>query len=181
MIEKVSMLELLEKYFVEIIGITGTLLGVLLGAFLNRLSRIGRVKIYINNVKYSFSERDDFGGYKSVETISPKTERLNINVELDVINTSEYSKKIMRDISFVISNTNFKKMNTVDDNSTRRSSSGMIKINELKFINLQPKELINLNLSTQFNEDFEKILGSKWFLEYKKLNNRKEKIRIIKN
>jgi len=172
--------DLIEKYFVEIIGLLGTLLGVLLGAFLNRISRYGRVKFYVNDVKHNLSERDDFGGFKSVESITPKTESLSINIDLDLINTSEYSKKLLRDIKFLSVNKNYNKTKIIKDNSTRRMSSSLILVDDLKFINLQPKEIRNLNLSIHFKEDFEKILNSDWYLEYRKLNNKKRKIKINK-
>ena len=176
---------LIEQYFGQIIGVIGTLLGVMLGALLNRISRFGRVKFYVNSVIHQLTERDFSGGFKVVSSVTPSTERLSIIFELDVINTSDYSKKILRGINFFVVDKKFKIKKNILDNSTRRTSNHSTSTDDLRFINLKAKEVKTLNLSVHFNKDFnkdfEKILSSNWLLEYRNQRNVKHKVYIKKN
>lgn len=105
---------------------------------------------------------------------------ISLNIEMDLINTFEYSKKILRDIKFLAIDKNYRKRVNLKDNSTKRLPSSILLIDDLKSINLQPKEIRNLNLNVSFEEDFEEILDSNWYLQYSNLNNSIRKIRINK-
>lgn len=170
---------LIEEHFVEIIGIVGALLGVGFGAFLTRLSRIGRVKSYINKVQYNISKKDRFGGLKSIESITKETVLLSINIDMDLFNSSEYSKRILRDIKFKAIEKSYRTKRNIVDNSTRRMLDSLSLVDDLKFVNLNPKEMRNLNLSVSFDKEFEELLNSKWYLTYKNSNNRTRKIDLI--
>lgn len=172
---------LISEHFGQIVGVIGTLLGVVLGYILNSISRYGRVKFYVNNIETEITERDDvYGGLTIANSITQKTDGLSIDFELDAINTSEYSKKILRDINFLIVGNDFKKTEKIIDKSTKSVSKYTHTLDNLKIINLDPKEINTLNLHIHFNKDFEKILASNWFLEYRNQKNRKYKVRIEK-
>ena len=175
------MYNLIEKYYVEIVGVFGTLSGVLLGAFLNRVSRYGKIKFYIIDCSYTFLEREEFGGLVAAKTITSNTSSLNINFEIDIVNTSEYSKKILRDIKFLVHNKNFKQKSLIKDNSTIQMPSSVVYTDDLRHINLNPKEVKNLNLSVSLNKNFEEIIDSKWYFEYTKMNGKKRRIEMNKN
>ncbi|MDE1205210.1 hypothetical protein [Tenacibaculum larymnensis] len=174
------MTDLISKHFTEIIGLLGTLLGVLLGAFLNKISKFGRIKFYLNNVSFSLLERSDSGGYNKTQKIKKQTELLHISIDFDLINTSEYSRKILRDVKFVATDQKSKNTTIFKDNSTRKNLDYMIKVDDLKHINLQPKEIRNFNLSVYFKKDFDKILKSNWHIEYRTQNNKVQKFKIKK-
>lgn len=175
-----SIYSLIDQHFSAIIGVAGTLLGVVLGSLLNRISRYGRVRFYTNNIEYEYGIKDDgYGGYMLADSFIPETTSISITIELDIINTSEYSKKILRDINFLTNDKRFNKAHNLKDLSTGQLlHSSLWEVDDLKSINLQPKEIRNLKFRVHFNEDLEKVLNSKWYLKYKKPNNRVRKIKI---
>ena len=157
----------------------GTLLGVVLGAFLNRISRIGRVKFYINKIECSFPEGGDgYGGFFTSESLTPKTNYMSITIDIDIINTSEFTKKILRDIKFTVVDKGFNRIRYLKDNSALIIPNRVLLEDDLKFINLQPKEIRDLKFSVHFSDDLERVLNSKWYLEYKNPNNRIRRIKI---
>ena len=147
------------------ISILGTLLGVLLGAFLNNLSRRGRIKIFQNNISIYFEERDDYGGYIPKKEITDKTVSVSVKMNLDLYNTSSYSRKIARNI----------KMKFKGEHGTSFSN-----LNNLNNINLLPNELMNLSISFGVNENFDEFKNSPWELVYYNENNKLVKVKINK-
>lgn len=147
------------------ISILGTLLGVLLGAFLNNLSRRGRIKIFQNDISIYFLERDDYGGFNSKKEITDKTEAVSVKMNLDLYNTSSYSRKIARDI----------KMKFKGEHGTSFSN-----LNNLNNINLLPNELMNLSISFGVNVNLDEFKNSSWELVYYNENNKLVKVKINK-
>lgn len=147
------------------ISILGTLLGVLLGAFLNNLSRRGRIKIFQNDISIYFVESDDYGGYIPKKEITDKTVSVSVKMNLDLYNTSSYSRKIARDI----------KMKFKGEHGTSFSN-----LNNLNNINLLPNELMNLSISFGVNENFDEFKNSPWELVYYNENNKLVKVKINK-
>jgi hypothetical protein len=147
------------------IGVIGTLLGVTLGFFLNLFKSSGKLKIYINKVTITYSERDNQGGMFTKEQKTSKSERATILLDLDVYNSaSEY--RIMREIKLRIETNDNKKTIKLRDESTRRAGSFMIKIDDFKVITIAPKAIINLNLSGTITENLDYLDNSKIFLQY---------------
>lgn len=108
-------IELIEKNFAAIIGVIGTLLGVLLGSFINWISRIGKIKIFQNSIVIDLLEKDGYGGFKTVQDVSSETEALDIKIDIDILNTSEYSKKSMRNLGLLIKQRKKEKVYTMKD------------------------------------------------------------------
>ena len=104
---------LISEHFGQIVGVIGTLLGVVLGYILNSISRYGRVIFYVNNIETEIIERSESGGSTVVHSITSNTECVSISIELDIINTSEYSKKILREINFIVADKDFKKTKSI--------------------------------------------------------------------
>lgn len=147
------------------ISVLASLLGVLLGFFLNNLSRRGRIKIFQNNISIYFLERDDYGGYIPKKEITDKTVSVSVKMNLDLYNTSSYSRKIARDI----------KMKFKGEHGTSFSN-----LNNLNNINLLPNELMNLSISFGVNENFDEFKNSPWELVYYNENNKLVKVKINK-
>ena len=171
---------LISEHFGQIVGVTGTLLGVVLGYILNSISRYGRVIFYVNNIETEIIERSESGGSTVVHSITSNTECVSISIELDIINTSEYSKKILREINFIVADKDFKKTKSIFYNSNKSVSKHSSSLDKYKTINLQPKEIKTINFRVFFNKDFKNVLDSNWFLEYRNQKNRKYKVRIEK-
>lgn len=147
------------------ISVLASLLGVLLGFFLNNLSRRGRIKIFQNNISIYFVESDDYGGYIPKKEITDKTVSVSVKMNLDLYNTSSYSRKIARDI----------KMKFKGEHGTSFSN-----LNNLNNINLLPNELMNLSISFGVNENFDEFKNSPWELVYYNENNKLVKVKINK-
>jgi hypothetical protein len=161
------------------IGVVGTLLGVTLGYFLNLFKSSGKLKIYINSVTITYSERDNQGGMVSKEKKTSNSERATVLLDLDIYNSaSEY--RIMREIMLRIESNDHKKTVILRDESTRRAGSYMIKIDDLKVITIAPKAIINLNLSGTNKDDLDNLDNSKIFLKYLDFRQ-KEQSEKIKN
>lgn len=155
-----------------IIGVIGTLLGVILGYILNALSRIGKIKIYPNKIHINYTDITNMGSRVEVNEVSEKTESINIHLNLDFFNSSESSTKIARNIYFVLKN---KKI-------SKRVRLKNLKENyrDLININLSPKELLNFSLIFSSNNNFNEIRNSKFFIEYFNDNNRQVRTELRK-
>ena len=174
------MKESIMKNFELLTKIAVTIFGSLLTCFLIRISRFGRVKLHVNHISSTPSERTPSGAICNTKSITSNTIILDISFDLDLINTSEYSKKILRNIQFIAVDKNFYLSSSLLYNSSARQIHGMLLIDDLKNINLKPKEIKSLNLSVSFSKDFDKIEKSKWYFEYTKMNGKKDKFRITK-
>ena len=162
------------------ISVLASLLGVLLGFFLNNLSRRGRIKIFQNNISIYYFEREPSGGFSRQKEMTDKTEIVEILLNLDFYNTSNYTRKIARDVKINIINqkSNFKLR--LKNNETTKVMAGMIHKDDLKNINLLPNELMNLSISFGVNENFDEFKNSPWELVYYNENNKLVKVKINK-
>jgi hypothetical protein len=162
------------------ISVLASLLGVLLGFFLNNLSRRGRIKIFQNNISIYYFEREPSGGFSHQKEMTDKTEIVEILLNLDFYNTSNYTRKIARDVKINIINqkSNFKLR--LKNNETTKVMAGMIHKDDLKNINLLPNELMNLSISFGVNENFDEFKNSPWELVYYNENNKLVKVKINK-
>lgn len=158
------------------ISVLASLLGVLLGFFLNNLSRRGRIKIFQNNISIYYFEREPSGGFSHQKEITDKTESVEILLNLDFYNTSNYTRKIARDVKINIINqkSNFKLR--LKNNETTK----VMDKDDLKNINLLPNELMNLSISFGVNENFDEFKNSPWELVYYNENNKLVKVKINK-
>lgn len=147
------------------ISVLASLLGVLLGFFLNNLSRRGRIKIFQNNISIYYFEREPSGGFSHQKEMTDKTESVEILLNLDLYNTSSYSRKIARDI----------KMKFKGEHGTSFSN-----LHNLNNINLLPNELMNLSISFGVNVNFDEFKNSLWELVYYNENNKLVKVKINK-
>lgn len=147
------------------ISVLASLLGVLLGFFLNNLSRRGRIKIFQNNISIYCLERDEYDGYIPKKEITDKTVSMSVKMNLDLYNTSSYSRKIARDI----------KMKFKGEHGTSFSN-----LHNLNNINLLPNELMNLSISFGVNVNFDEFKNSLWELVYYNENNKLVKVKINK-
>lgn len=165
--------------FAALIGVLGTLLGVTLGFFLNLFKVSGKLKIFVNELKIAYSERDSLGGVLSKDTLTPKSEYATIIFEVDIYNSSsEY--RTMREIKLMIVEKGNKSVIKIRDNSTRRVAAYQIKVDDLKVITIAPKAIINLNLSGIVNENFKNLDNSEIFLQFKDYRQRNQ-VEKIKN
>lgn len=133
-----------KEVLIAAIGVGGTLLGTVLGWFLNNLSNMGKLCIYVSDWK------DEFKTNNAGEIVQSKsvaeTEYYAYCLSLDLYNSSG-ATKIMRDIRILYTD-GWKRiwMKTPDDASTRRFSAGATRYDKVEPINVPPKAVMKLNL-----------------------------------
>lgn len=152
-----------------IIGVLGTLSGVILGSILNAFYRLGKIRIFQNSINYSVLESDSMGGFIETEQISEKTELLTITLNIDLYNTSALSRKVLRNVRIGI-----KIKKRIFSNSLNYRFSNSDKILN---VNLLPQENMNLELYFTARNKFQEVLNSEWYIVYR---NQKDKIKTRK-
>ncbi len=150
---------------VALIGVGGTILGVGFGFFLNRLSSLGKIKIFIKSHSLHYSERDSQGGSISTESLTQKSDRATYSFDLDVYNSAS-DFKIMRELSLVIQNKNHKETISLKDNTTRRLESGRIMIDNVLPITVLPKSIIRLSLVAFIKDNLQSLSESSFYFKY---------------
>ena len=74
-----SIYSLIDQHFSAIIGVIGTLLGVVFGSLLNRISRCGSVKFYINNTCIELSEFENISYiFKIIDVFKNEQDKIQI-------------------------------------------------------------------------------------------------------
>lgn len=138
-------------------GIIGALLGVIVTTILNEyIKSKGRVNFYFLNYKNRFMSTDDYGFYGETNDIE-NSKGFEYEFEMQLYNSSDINK-IIREIEIEFICKNGVITTKAYDESTRRvESSRMIK-DELKVINIRPKEIIVLTISGHLNKGDENIL-----------------------
>ncbi|WP_319590526.1 hypothetical protein [uncultured Draconibacterium sp.] len=174
------MIQLDSNNISALIGVLGTLAGVLLGSMLNRLARIGNIKTFQNVLKVKLTEPDSFGGEIETTKVTERTRSLTIELNFDFYNTSELSPRIARDIKILIKSKNKMFKGKLKNENTRRYNQYTSHADDLLNINLSPKEVLNYNLAFYTQKNFQEILDADWFIEYRNDNNRLKRIKINK-
>ena len=175
------MIKLDSNNISAIIGVSGTLLGVILGAIFNRLTRIGRIRIYQNSIEKSIMEQSSMGDFIVTDEVTEKTHFVSIKLNIDFYNTSPNSVKIARRIVFLVKHGKDSFKYELNDDDTRHSTGVMIVAQKLKNINLSPNQVINYSLSCSTNKNFKETLNGDWFIEYRNNNDKIRRIKLNKN
>lgn len=151
-----------------IIGVSGALLGVILGFILNQAVRMGRIKVFVNTINRAILNKDENGNPYVTDSIEPNSESVTIYLNLDFYNTSSFKRKIGRDFFVIFRTTKgYKKLEMSDKLGGK-----------LKIINLEPNELVNRNLQVCLDNELEIYKDFDFYLEYKNSKNRTIRKRI---
>jgi len=154
-----------------IIGVVGTLSGVILGTFLNRFFSSGKLKVFITQYNNSFIENTGYGGIKKTTEITAMTMYARIIIDLEIYNSAS-DHKILRDI-YLIEQYN-KELFKYPLKDMTRKSSGLFEV-----ISISPKTIYKVNLLTTIDKDLDKIKSSKFYLHYKNHNEREFNLELI--
>ena len=158
-----------------IIGVIGTLSGVILGFILNLMIRIGKIKVIPNSLSQTIHELNIDGDPIEQKEINANTNSITINLNIDLYNTSSFNQKIGRDFKFIFKSKKkeiLKEVFYVTESPSSRK--------KFKNINLKPNELLNYDLEVYINNNFETFLESNYYLEYKNSRNRSIRKKINK-
>lgn len=148
-----------ETIWTTAIGVIGTLLGTVLGWFLNNLSRWGQLRVFVTkwdeHFKYNkIGKMEESPSFDLAEYYSYK-------LYLDVYNDSA-DAMIMRNIrvEFVSHNKAVASGRPLDE-STRQSTNLLPRYEEIEVLNIPPKTVVSLHLHGDFcrsgSKDLERI------------------------
>lgn len=163
-----------------LIGVGSTIVGVILGAFLNpMINGIGRVKSFISLYAFSYLKRDKngkfIGGYKKEEA-----ERGSMIFLLDVLNTKN-KPVVLRNIGLLIETQDdsiWKKFCEPDMNNFTKENQ--IIENSLENLNLESKSCRRIKVNIDFQQHELKFLDSQntLFFTFQKDNGRYAKMKL---
>ena len=134
-----------NKLGAAIIGVIGTLLGTVLGWFLNVLSNKGKITVYLSSWTDAFRHNDN-EGFMTNSTSESQAEYYEFECSLDIYNSSS-DTKILRDIKIV-----FQRGKTIlfgidpDDKKTKRKASGRIIYDRITAQNIPPKSVVRVDM-----------------------------------
>jgi hypothetical protein len=165
-------MEKLQNIIPSLIGVIGTLSGVILGVLLKQVLSAGKIKVFVNNFELTFSENDN-GNMKDTKIITQKSECASLDADIDVYNSSS-DQRIMRDICFLIQKKNYSRKISLKDRKTSRISSFRIAMDTVDVITIPPKTVVNLKLSAGSREELNQLVDSNIFFHFK--NNKQKSI-----
>lgn len=149
-----------------IIGVGGTILGFIL----NQAIRIGKIKVFVNNIHEKIYTLDENGNPSETNTIDRNTESVTINLDVYFFNTSSFKQKIGRDFHIMFRTPKGNVNKEIIDNDG----------NEFTHINLKPNEVIKYDLQVHLKEDLEVYKELDFYLIYKDNRDCTKKIKIKK-
>ena len=164
----------------EIIGIIGTLMGIVLGWILNNLSQKGNLHIYIKKWEPSLRKRDKYGGFTVCDSFDD-AEYYHYELSIDAYNSSR-DTRIMRDVCLVFMNKNKALFKSVPYDDKTKRTNVITYYDEVSGINIPAKTVINVDLHSginESNEEWEKLTQyDKVLLEYIDEKNKHKRVKI---
>ena len=159
-----------------IIGVIGSLLGAIIGWWLNNISRRGKLTIYVENgINGEFVTEEELPS-----TSLEKSRYFNYKFKIEIYNSSG-DTKIMRDIKIVFCNDSNELFATIPYDKSRMIRGNGPTINKpVELFNIQPKTAIKIDLygfvcSDNLNEV---IQTTSVYLTYKDEQNKPKKMLI---
>ena len=127
------------------VGVIGTILGTVLGWFLNSISNRGKIKLFISSWENEFRCRNEYGDM--VKTPAPeKVEYYSCSFALDIYNSSG-EPKIMRNIQIAYNNGKSDVIKHIpQDEDSRRNSSGLIRYDDIIPLTIPAKSVFQIHL-----------------------------------
>lgn len=127
------------------VGIIGTILGTVLGWFLNSISNRGKIKLFVSSWENEFWRRNDYG--EMAKTPAPeKIEWYSCSFALDIYNSSG-EPKIMRNIQIAYNNGKSDVIKHIpQDEDSRRNSSGLILYDDITPLTIPAKSIFQIHL-----------------------------------
>lgn len=130
-------------------GIIGTVIGIILGSLITLITkRSGKILCYLNSVKLTFQKLEL--GMMNTVTKDDNPQLGIMDFEIELFNGSD-TPKIIRGLKVSVISKHYSFKKEIDDLSTFQLIAAQPHTEELKHINLQPHNLIKLNLRVVFN------------------------------
>ncbi len=166
-----------------IIGVVGSLVGTVLGWWLNNISKQGKLKITCSKWQESFQE-NPHGDFIETNKLDTAT-YFDFHATLDIYNDSA-DVKILRNIHVIFTNGNTTLFSCIPhDESTERIEPYGLVGNEVAPLNINPKSIMPLTLHSGLHKEknnFDFLASAKevWFV-YNDENNKEKRIKITSN
>lgn len=132
-------------------GIIGTVVGVVLGWFISFLNNYGRTSFYLNNVRISYLDSDNGGGFNDAE-LSDNSVFGTLIFEFDICNTSAKSA-LFRNIRCLLKSNGKEKTKTLFDESTYRVQNQASHYDKIEILNLSPKSIRKVNFYLHLDKE----------------------------
>lgn len=163
----------------SMIGVVGTILGTVLGWFLNSISNRGKIKIYVSAWDEQFQARGDSGGFTVSKSIG-EVAYYSCRFALDIYNSSG-EPKIMRNIRIIYNDGKNDLMEHVpNDDGTKVLSSGVIRYNKVIPLTIPSKSVLQIPLCDSILKPSHEIHmmwnTMKIYLSYTDERNREKRI-----
>lgn len=147
------------RLIIELEGIIGAIMGVIATLVTTEIiSNKGGIKYYPKVFDYTMYKSSDLGD--QIETTSyDDAEWSLISIELDIFNSSD-SPKALRDILIKLYDSEWVLLleTKVHDESTRRYSSGMSRTEIIEILNMGPREMTHLKVSSSLDKEETKLI-----------------------
>jgi len=159
-------------------GILGTAIGaVVILIATSLLKNLGKIYIYFRGWGIKFFKMDGTGGFET--SVLEEASYCNYYFEVEIINTSE-TPRALRDIKVKFYSSNKLLVESIpDDSSTRRVSSGAIKLDPIKIINLPSKQMVYYKISGYIKDEDLKNLNEYKKVYFETLDNSGKKIKRL--
>lgn len=134
------------------LGIIGTLLGTLLGFFLNLWrEKKGKINFFINQPTLRYADDKQMG---DLTVDKERATVAHLSFGLDIYNTMD-SPQILRNIKLSLYNNegaNILAVTPLNDNDIWQDNLRYVHKNKLEVINLLPKQIVHLDISADIQE-----------------------------
>ncbi len=175
------MIEFVQNHSDSIIGILGTLLGVVVGAIINQVSRSGKLKIFPKNVHIDILKQDGYGASKVQDKVDFDTSSVSISFSLDIHNSSSEQKN-GRDIFLVIRKDGQEIKSNIKDLSTLQYTNHLLHTDQFENFNIPAKTVDSLKLRSFLEKDnYSWIEDSTLYFEFRDSKNRLRRIKLKTN
>lgn len=159
-------------------GILGTAIGVIATLItMSLLKNLGKIYIYFRGWRIKFSKMDGTGGHET--SVLEEASYCNYYFEIEIINNSEMPKAF-RDIKVKFYSSNKLLVESIpNDDSAKRVSSGGVKLDPIKIINLPSKQMVYYKVNGYIKDEDLKNLNEYKKVYFEALDNSGKKIKRL--
>ena len=173
-----SEFNILSEFLPAIIGVFGTISGVILGFLLNRILSAGKINVFINEFRKTPCKKD--GSVLDLTTSEFDTSCcLVFNYDIDLYNSSS-DFRIIRNLKMILKNNDEEIKYDLQNIGTRFFCDLYSHFDTLSYVNIPPKSVKKLRLQVVVSENYNGLLNAKSHLQYFDFRGRYKIINIPK-
>lgn len=158
-----------------IIGIVGTLLGLIVSEI---IKRVGNIKFIKENIEAKFLKKSR-SGLSDDKIGKENADMFECDLNLQIYNNKDIPK-IFNKLNFVFKDSNISlRENNIKDRETRCDDFGIIRYNDISNIIINPKSLKEIKMRTYIYKNIDELKNCKMYLQYCDISNNKIKEEFI--